>query len=290
MPLAFPSVRSFWAQLLPEQKSWLSLILQRAQQAPPQDWLPFFGDGVFLGHLSPERAEQLVLGLSGCQIAKGCLLWQTPTQTSLQRGQQLQAFLRHEAAHGRVTGWRHESFCFWPEPSDPFNFDIPPWFCVERAGFRHLGMKSHAVHINGFCPNGDMWCGRRAVNKATDPGLLDNLAAGGMPSGESKETTALRELQEEAGITRTGPSHLNWAGHVRSQRTEPQGWHDEQLWVANLDMADDERPCNQDGEVQLFLRLTPTEVLQRMQAGEFTMDSCLALAVGLGLTSHRSTA
>jgi ADP-ribose pyrophosphatase YjhB (NUDIX family) len=252
------------------------------------DWLRFWGDGVFLGHLSPERAEQLVLGLPGCQITKAGVLWQTPTQTHLQRGQQLQAFLKQEGTHGRLTGWRHEFFSFWPEPFGPLNSVIPPWFCVERAGFRHLGMKSHAVHIHGFCPNGDLWCGRRANNKATDPGLLDNLAAGGIPAGETHEATSMRELQEEAGLTRPGPAHLHWAGEVRAQRQEPQGWHDEHLWVANLVMDDHEVPCNQNGEVQSFLRLSPPEVLQRMQAGEFTMDSCLALAVSLGLRAHRS--
>jgi hypothetical protein len=70
---------------------------------------------------------------------------------------------------------------------------------------------------------------------------------------------------------------------VRTQRIEPQGWHDEQLLVFNLEVPAERLPVNMDGEVQAFLRLSPGEVVTRMQAGEFTPDACASLAQGLGL-------
>jgi 8-oxo-dGTP pyrophosphatase MutT (NUDIX family) len=142
-------------------------------------------------------------------------------------------------------------------------------------------MMSHAVHIHGFLPEGDLWCGRRSTHKATDPGLLDNLAAGGLTAGESPMTTALRELAEEAGLHLSEPRRLRGSGVIRTQRLEPQGWHDEQLLVYTLHLSEQEIPTNADGEVQEFLRLNPGEVVSRMQAGQFTVDACASLAQSL---------
>jgi 8-oxo-dGTP pyrophosphatase MutT (NUDIX family) len=142
-------------------------------------------------------------------------------------------------------------------------------------------MMSHAVHIHGFLPNGDLWCGRRSDNKPTDPGLLDNLAAGGLTAGETPLTTALRELAEEAGLHLSDPDRLQGAGITRTQRLEPQGWHDEQLLVYKLHLSEEETPVNADGEVQEFLCLSPGEVVSRMQSGQFTADACASLAQSL---------
>jgi 8-oxo-dGTP pyrophosphatase MutT (NUDIX family) len=142
-------------------------------------------------------------------------------------------------------------------------------------------MMSHAVHIHGFLPQGDLWCGRRSDHKATDPGLLDNLAAGGLTAGESPLTTAVRELAEEAGLHLSEPSRLRGSGVIRTQRPEPQGWHDEQLLVYTLHLSERETPINADGEVQEFRRLSPDEVVSCMQSGQFTVDACASLAQSL---------
>ncbi len=95
--------------------------------------------------------------------------------------------------------------------------------------------------------------------------------------------TALRELREEAGLDDLEAADLAWVGGVRTQRLEPQGWHDEQLLVYNLQVPEGSLPVNRDGEVQAFARLSPHEVVTRMQAGEFTPDACASLARGLGV-------
>jgi 8-oxo-dGTP pyrophosphatase MutT (NUDIX family) len=224
----------------------------------------------------------MVALLPGCTLVQGRLRWQTAADQALQRSQALQAFLVQQAAHGRLTGWRGEFFAWWPDtPAWPPALDVPPFLCVERAGFRHLGMMSHAVHIHGFLPQGDLWCGRRSNHKATDPGLLDNLAAGGLTAGESPLTTALRELAEEASLHLSHPTRLRGAGMIRTQRPEPQGWHDEQLLVYTLHLSERETPINADGEVQEFRRLSPGEVVSSMQSGQFTVDACASLAQSL---------
>lgn len=131
-----------------------------------------------------------------------------------------------------------------------------------------------------------MWAGRRANDKATDPGKFDNLTAGGVPVGECLEMTVRRELQEEAGWTQNTHGLLHGVGSLRTQRAEPEGWHDETLWVFNLDVPSQFVPVNQDGEVQSFHRLSPHEVISLLQAGQFTADASQALCQGLGLTSN----
>jgi 8-oxo-dGTP pyrophosphatase MutT (NUDIX family) len=224
----------------------------------------------------------MVALLPGCTLHQGRLYWQSGAEHAMQRSHALQTFLLHQTSHGHLPGWRGEFFAWWPDqPAWPPALDVPPFLCVERAGFRHLGMMSHAVHIHGFLPNGDLWCGRRCDHKATDPGLLDNLAAGGLTAGETPLTTALRELAEEASLHLPDPDRLRGCGAIRTQRLEPQGWHDEQLLVYTLHLSEQDIPINADGEVQEFLRLNPGDVISRMQSGQFTVDACASLAQSL---------
>lgn len=273
--------QAFWSRLSVPQQAWLAGSL-KAQQTPPLGGVVWSCDGVDLGWVSAERAQDMVALLPGCTLAQGRLRWQPAADQALQRSQALQAFLEQQAVQGRLTGWRGEFFAWWPDtPACPPLLEVPPFLCVERAGFRHLGMMSHAVHIHGFLPQGDLWCGRRADHKATDPGLLDNLAAGGLTAGERPLTTAVRELAEEAGLHLSDPARLQWAGVIRTQRLEPQGWHDEQLLLYTLHLSEQETPINADGEVQEFLCLSPGEVVSRMQSGQFTADACASLAQSL---------
>ncbi len=279
-PDLFPE-QAFWSRLSGPQQAWLAGAL-KAQQAMPTGGYVWSCDGIDMGWVSAERAQDMVALLPGCTLVQGRLDWQSTAVHPLQRSQALQAFLAQQAAHGRLTGWRGEFFAWWPDtPAWPPALDVPPFLCVERAGFRHLGLMSHAVHIHGFLPHGDLWCGRRSAHKATDPGLLDNLAAGGLTAGEAPLTTAARELAEEASLQLSDTARLRGAGVIRTQRPESQGWHDEQLLVYTLHLSEQETPINADGEVQEFLCLSPSEVVTRMQARQFTVDACASLAQSL---------
>ena len=271
----------FWQQLSGAQQSYLESLRPLAQQRPPSTLVRWSCGEHFLGYLPPQRAAQLVESLAHCHWHGAQLVWDAFDGTCAQRSAALQLWLAQQHAQGLLTGWRNECFSFWDSACQNPDPQVPPFLSVERAGFRYLGMMSHAVHINGFLPDGRVWCGRRSLSKATDPGRLDNVAAGGLPSGELILDCAVRELAEEAGLASVVPNHLVGAGWVRTSRQEPEGWHDETLHVFNLLLDADFQPRNQDGEVAEFVCLTPSQLLERARAGAFTWDAMATLWQGV---------
>jgi 8-oxo-dGTP pyrophosphatase MutT (NUDIX family) len=111
--------------------------------------------------------------------------------------------------------------------------------------------------------------------------MLDNVTAGGLPSGETVHECLQRELAEEAGLFNVPAHDVQAAGQVRTSRLEREGWHDEILHVFNLTLQQGFVPHNQDGEVAEFMCLHATEVLQRIHAGAFTVDAVQTLVQGL---------
>lgn len=275
--------QKFLHSLSPAEQTRLFALDALALQAPPADWLRWRCGDLPLGLLSPQRAAWLAQQLPDCRLLPQELLWHAENLGESQRSETLQAMLQAAREQGVLTGWRNERFSFWHADCVTPQPQIPAFLNVERSGFRWLGMLSHAVHVNGFLPDGRLWCARRAWSKATDPGLLDNVTAGGLPCGETVLNCLQRELAEEAGLFSLDGHLLQAAGSVRTARLEPQGWHDEYVHVFNLALADDFLPCNQDGEVAGFLCLQPQQVLAKMRAGEFTVDAVQTLLQGLRL-------
>lgn len=157
--------------------------------------------------------------------------------------QRLAVALRDE---GLMPGWRNERH-------DLLDENGTVRFSIERAAFRTFGLQARAVHVNGSTASGKLWIARRAANKATDPGMLDNLAAGLVASGESPDDCMVRELGEEAGVPPDLAQHARFTGHIHSQRRVPGGLHDELLHCYDLQLPDDFAPVNADGEVSEFM-------------------------------------
>ena len=243
--------------------------------SPPPEFIPWFCGATQLGYLSPARAQLLSAHLPCCRVQAHSLDWDAGAWTAAARSAALQDALLALRARGCLPGWRGEAFAFCPDGSDTALFQ------AERAGFYFLGMRSDAVHVNGFTADAGMWIARRSASKAVDPGLLDNLCAGGVSAGESLLATVTRELYEEAGI-RLRPDHgLQPAGRVVVGRIRDGGWHTERLHVYNLLLAGGEKPVNRDGEVQEFRRVGAAEVSQWVRAHAFTPDAAAAIAHGV---------
>jgi 8-oxo-dGTP pyrophosphatase MutT (NUDIX family) len=231
--------------------------------------------------MSASRAKQLAARMPAdlpLVQAQHAWVWQAQDAGLEVRSQVLQEIAQDLRAQGQIIGWRDEAYACWGCVSDPWPYPQPEWFRLERAAFRHWGLRSHACHVHGLTPEGRMWCGRRAWSKATDPGMLDNLAAGGLPADESPLSCAVREVAEEAGLVCEESDFLMQVQEVLTERSVPEGWHSERLFVYTWVMPSDHTPRNRDGEVSEFVCMDIPEVLQRISDGEFTPDAACAIA------------
>ena len=267
--------------LSPSQIALLRHTLQGARHRPPPDARRWCLGDLPLGWLAAGHDDALMHALEGTVLVGGQRNWQATHWQVAQRSQALQAAAQRLHAQGLIRGWRNELYSYWGDTGGQPHPGLPEHFRLERAAFRFFGLRSHAVHINGFTPDGRMWCGRRALSKATDPGRLDNLAAGGLPAGETVLDCALRELYEEAGLFESLARQVQPAGHITTARMEAEGWHEETLLVFNLLIPADVQPHNTDGEVSGFECLSLDEVMQRIAARDFSEDAACVVAQGL---------
>lgn len=163
------------------------------------------------------------------------------------------------AQEGFIPGWRDE------------RYRIEDLFEVERAAARPFGLTTQAVHVNGVVAGRGMWIARRSPSKATDPGMLDNLVAGGMTAGLSQMDVLVKEAWEEAGIEADLARRATRGGTVRILREVPEGVQSEVIYVYDLALPERFEPRNQDGEVADFMLLPFEKVLQE----KLTYDAAL---------------
>jgi 8-oxo-dGTP pyrophosphatase MutT (NUDIX family) len=290
------SAQKFLQALGEAERQVLQQCLQHAQQPLPEDALPWYLGGAHAptGYLTPAHANVILSIRKDWITVPHGLVWDTPEQTHASRSLALQSLAVELRDLGHVTGWRNEKFSFWPvaeilvngqciEPTDKLNAA----FEMERAAYRFFGLRSHAVHVNGFTEDGFVWCGRRSLTKPTDPGMLDNIAAGGLPVGESLQLCGVREMAEEAGLSEALALTAVANGQVTTCRSVARGWHYETLWVYNLVVPADVQPVNQDGEVAEFTLLSPQQVVQAIASKSMTIDaSCVIAHAVLHANAH----
>jgi len=275
------SHKHFYQSLSSLQRDHLREVLDSAFSPVPKGTLRFWMGPVPMGWLNANHVDALLKALPGVYVDTGRVCWDGHLLSATQRSQALALAAHALHADGLITGWRNECYSYWGCIASEPDPDVPEWFRVERAAYRFFGLRSHAVHVNGFTSDGRMWCARRSLTKATDPGRLDNLAAGGLSAGERVLQCAVRELYEEAGLSADLAQQVQSAGRITTARMEPQGWHEETLVVYNLHIPDGVRPRNIDGEVSEFVCLTPNEVIERIQQKDFSNDAACVIAKAL---------
>ncbi len=242
-----------------------------------------------------ERATKLRLMVSGQQVGwlprdhaeilrgMGCVLGpeeETPLGRGVDllpgradfavRSAALEALARQLAEAGHVRGWRNELFAVTPA------LEAPALAVVERAAARFLGLLTFASHMNGVVRGEQVfWISRRSPAKAVDPGMWDNLVAGGMPHGSDPLATLVRECEEESGIPAALARGVQAHGRIEVLREIPEGVQWEHVYIYDLELPADFIPRNQDGEVAEHRRIDPAALLAIMSAGTMTVDATL---------------
>lgn len=255
--------------------------LQSARQPLPEGLIELHLGDLPIGRVHPMRQALLREVWPELEGRDGALRWDAASLDVDARSERIGAVALALKQRGAITGWRGERYACEQPVDDPCAERGEVLFRLERAAFRFFGLPSRAVHINGFLPGARLICGRRAMSKATDPGRLDNLAAGGLTADEALVDCARRELQEEAGVPHALSAAIESRGALRSTRMEPEGLHDEVLHVFSLRLPAGFSPSNGDGEVSEFLTLDLETLAHRLAAGEFSHDAAAVSAFGL---------
>ncbi|EDZ98393.1 NUDIX hydrolase [Burkholderia sp. H160] len=179
------------------------------------------------------------------------------------------------AADGRIPGWRNETYAIRNA------FDAPPLAYIERAASRFFGTMTYAVHLNGvveYAGGGapQLWIARRSDTKATDPGMLDNVVAGGIGWGFGIAETIVKECWEEAGIPAEIAASAVAGRTAHVLQSLPEGTQAEQIFIYDLALPADFAPHNQDGEVGEHRLARIDEVARWIEEGALTVDASLA--------------
>lgn len=100
---------------------------------------------------------------------------------------------------------------------------------ATRKEVHEKGLMHRAIHVFVFNKRGDILLQQRSLLKDVCPGIWDSSVAGHLDAGESYESCAIRELEEEMGIIPADPPQE--AAHIKP--CENTGWEQVRLFRAN---------------------------------------------------------
>nr|XP_023916737.1 nudix hydrolase 20, chloroplastic-like [Quercus suber]POF25545.1 nudix hydrolase 20, chloroplastic [Quercus suber] len=157
------------------------------------------------------------------------------------------------------------------------SFGAPIFFSLERAAAPYFGIKAYGVHMNGYVDKDGqklLWIGKRSQMKATYPGMLDHLAAGGLPYGIACGENLVKECEEEAGIPKSISKEAIPVGVVSYMDIDGYRYKRDVLFCYDLKLPASFRPENQDGEVDSFKLIPVTHVANVIQRTQFFKPNC----------------
>ena len=173
-----------------------------------------------------------------------------------------------------------------PRPRDEFypialDRNVPPLMRIERTACPFFGIRASGVHMNGYVYLSDglhMWVARRAWDKGTYPGMLDNMVAGGQPIGLGLIENVIKECAEEADIPANLAVQARPTGAISYIHEAADGLKPDMMFCYDLALPEDFVPRNTDGEVAAFYRLPLGEVAALVECSfEFKFNCNLVI-------------
>jgi 8-oxo-dGTP pyrophosphatase MutT (NUDIX family) len=252
--------------------TWLLQAASTAQKPPEAPRLSFLIDQHEVGSVTPDLADWLTRQVPGLVRDANALTLLARCQDDREASlHQIALALR---AGGRAGAWRNELLAVLDDNDQRISR-------IERAAVRQLGIRTQAVHLMAFAPDGRLWLQQRAWDKATDPGRWDTLVGGLVSASEASLHDALvRESMEEAGLDLTRLDTPIYRGTLRECRPiDTDGYMIEDMLVWELELPDHIAPRNLDGEVADFACLPWAQVQAMLADHQFTLEATLMIAV-----------
>lgn len=183
--------------------------------------------------------------------------------------------VRQEGSMTCLKGWRNEKYSVMPK------FHDTPLMWMERAATSLFGVKRYGVHVNGYTVSDSgevsMWLARRSPTKQTYPGLLDNVAAGGLAAGFGIKQTLVKECEEEACIPAAIAKNAHPVSTVSYTYYDEDGVFAESQFVFDLELPPDFKPKIGDNEVQDFYLLPIDKVKELLATDDFKPNCAMVV-------------
>lgn len=182
-----------------------------------------------------------------------------------------------------LKGWRNELYPIFGPRNTLENI-----VSMERAGSALFGINSYGVHMTVYVQTEEgmkIWVPRRARNKQTYGGYLDNTVAGGLSTGEKPFECMIRESAEEASfpedLVRSKAKTCGTVSyiHIRDKRAggETGLFQPECQHVYDMEVSADVVPKPNDNEVEEFYLWTIAEVQKALAEGNIKPNCALVL-------------
>lgn len=223
---------------------------------------PFIVAGRRVGWVGQEFAREIARFGDVFRLENGAVTLAPDLDSYAARTEGVDAALRALQAEGHFPAWRGE-----PYPVGT-GWGSEPLFEMERACVPRFGVSAFGVHVNGFVRRRDglhLWIARRAWDKPTYPGLLDNMIAGGQPVGLGLMENVIKEAKEEAAVPAEIARTARAAGAISYVHGADGDVKPDVMFVYDLDVPADFEPHNTDGEADSFM-LLPVEEVMRITA------------------------
>ena len=161
------------------------------------------------------------------------------------------------------------------------NWNQTPFALLERNASIPLGLVTYGVNLNAWTidTKGEklLWVGKRSLQKQTEPGKLDHIAAGGQPAHISLHANMVKEAEEEASIPQELARLCKPVGAVVGH------YHDEYCrrfihYDFDLELPREFQPKPLDGEVENFQLMSPEQIIHLLRTSdEFDLESTIAI-------------
>ena len=245
--------------------------IQRCNQHNPKNYIPFIVDDQFVGRFRHAFAAKLMALTDVFSVNEDFVSLQEKykgyEQRSLILGEVLQKLVSNNE-HPYLLGEMYPVSAGKRENA---------LFEIDRSAAALFGLRTFALHVNGFVRKSDgihMWVGKRAADRGTFPGMLDQLVAGGLPVGETLESNLCKECHEEANIDFELAKSATPVGAVSYNIDTAKGYKYDTLYCYDLELPEEFTPRCNDGEVDSFELLPMADVMQRVLKTDDFKPNC----------------
>jgi hypothetical protein len=225
-------------------------------------YLPFVIDGHIVGYVKPALAAKLRDFQDTFTVTREALGLNHRLQGIEGRTNGVAQVMEALMQYGVVPGWRGEKY------KVAATYSAPTVFEIERAAVPLFGTIGCGVHMNGVTwRSGElcMWVGKRSLSKPTGPGKLDQMVAGGQPTGISLKNNLIKECAEEANIPAKIAVLSKPVGAITYCMERLEGLRRDVLFIYDLVLPEDFEPENKDGEMEGFRLMTIDELCACVQ-------------------------